>query len=172
MDVVRAPTRRIEVSPEFISSITDAAMAEVMAWQGRLEEPRGLAALKPVYTAPSAEATQAELDSFEAGAWGQKFSTVTATWRQAWDRVFPFFAFSPAERQVIYTTNAIESIHSQLRKIIKTRGHFSNDDAATKLIWLALRNISSDWGRAAKELKEAVSKFAIACGERFTRPAA
>ena len=130
------------------------------------------AALKPIYTAPSAEAAAAELDALEAGAWGQKFPTVVATWRRAWDRVIPFFAFSPAVRRVIYTTNAIESLHSRLRKIIKTRGHFPSDDAATKLLWLALRNITADWGRAAKEWKEAMNQFAIAYGERFTRPAA
>jgi transposase-like protein len=130
------------------------------------------AALKPIYTAPSAEAAAAELDGLEAGPWGQKFPTVVATWRRAWDRVIPFFAFSPAVRRVIYTTNAIESLHSQLRKIIKTRGHFPSDDAATKLLWLALRNITADWGRAAREWKEAMNQFAIAYGERFTRPAA
>ena len=130
------------------------------------------AALKPIYTAASAEAAAAELDAFEGGPWGQKFPTVVATWRRAWDRVIPFFAFSPAVRRVIYTTNAIESLHSQLRKIIKTRGHFPSDDAATKLLWLALRNITADWGRAAKEWKEAMNQFAIAYGERFTRPAA
>ena len=130
------------------------------------------AALKPIYTAPSAEAAAAELDALEAGPWGQKFPTVVATWRRAWDRVIPFFAFSPAVRRVIYTTNAIESLHSRLRKIIKTRGHFPSDDAATKLLWLALRNVTADWGRAAKEWKEAMNQFAIAYGERFTRPAA
>ncbi|QXP89887.1 IS256-like element ISMca5 family transposase [Methylococcus capsulatus] len=130
------------------------------------------AALKPIYTAPSAEAAAAQLDALEAGPWGQKFPTVVATWRRAWDRVIPFFAFSPAVRRVIYTTNAIESLHSQLRKIIKTRGHFPNDEAATKLLWLALRNITADWGRAAREWKDAMNQFAIAYGERFTRPAA
>jgi len=130
------------------------------------------AALKPIYTAPSAEAAAAELDALEVGPWGQKFPTVVATWRRAWDRVIPFFAFSPAVRRVIYTTNAIESLHSRLRKIIKTRGHFPSDDAATKLLWLALCNITADWGRAAKEWKEAMNQFAIAYGERFTRPAA
>jgi putative transposase len=104
------------------------------------------AALRPIYTAPSAEAAAAELDAFEAGAWGMRFPTVTAAWRRAWDRVIPFFAFPPEVRRVIYTTNAIESIHARLRKIIKTRGHFPSDDAATKLIWLALRNITADWG--------------------------
>lgn len=130
------------------------------------------AALRPIYTAPSAEAAAAELDSLEAGPWGQKFPTVVGTWRRAWDRVIPLFAFSPAVRRVIYTTNAIESLHSQLRKIIKTRGHFPSDDAATKLLWLALRNITADWGRAARQWKEAMNQFAIAYGERFTRPAA
>ena len=106
------------------------------------------AAIKPIYTAPSAEAAQAELDAFEQGPWGRKFPTVVAAWRRAWDRGTPFFAFPPAVRRVIYTTNAIESINARLRKIIKSRGHFPSDDAATKLIWLALRNITADWGRA------------------------
>ena len=77
-----------------------------------------------------------------------------AAWRRAWDRVIPFFAFPPAVRRVIYTTNAIESINARLRKIIKSRGHFPSDEAATKLIWLALRNITADWGpRGARTQK-------------------
>ncbi len=130
------------------------------------------AAIKPVYTAPSAEAAQAELDAFEQGPWGKKFPTVVAAWRRAWDRVIPFFAFPPAVRKVIYTTNAIESINAQLRKIIKTRGHFPSDDAATKLIWLALRNITADWGRAAHNWKEAMNQFAILYADRFTKTVA
>ena len=130
------------------------------------------AAIKPIYTAPSAEAAQAELDAFEQEPWGQKFPTVVAAWRRAWDRVIPFFAFPPAVRKVIYTTNAIESINARLRKIIKTRGHFPSDDAATKLIWLALRNITADWGRAAHNWKEAMNQFAILYADRFTKTAA
>jgi transposase-like protein len=129
------------------------------------------AALKPIYTAANAEAAAQAMDEFERGAWGQKFPTVVASWRRAWDRVIPFFAFPPAVRRVIYTTNAIESLHSRLRKIIKTRGHFPSDDAATKLLWLALRNITADWGRAAKEWREAMNQFAILYEERFTLPA-
>lgn len=127
------------------------------------------AALRPIYTAVNAEAAALALDAFERGPWGQRFPTVVAAWRRAWDRVIPFFAFAPAVRRVIYTTNAIESVHARLRKIIKTRGHFPNDDAATKLIWLALRNITADWGRAAKEWREAMNQFAIAYGDRFTQ---
>lgn len=129
------------------------------------------AAIRPIYTAVNAEAAEAELDAFERGPWGQKFPTVVAAWRRAWSHVIPFFAFPPQIRRVIYTTNAIESINSQLRKIIKSRGHFPNDDAASKLIWLALRNITADWGRAAKDWKEAMNQFAILYGDRFTRPA-
>jgi len=128
------------------------------------------AAIKPIYTAPSAQAAEAELDAFEQGAWGQKFPTVVAAWRRAWDRVIPFFAFPPAVRRVIYTTNAIESVNARLRKIIKTRGHFPSDDAANKLIWLALRNITADWSRASRDWKEAMNQFAILYAERFTRP--
>ena len=125
------------------------------------------AAIKPIYTAPNAEAALAELDAFAQGPWGQKFPTVAAAWRRAWDKVIPFFAFLASIRRVIYTTNAIESVNARLRKIIKTRGHFPSDDAATKLIWLALRNITADWGRAAKDWKEAMNQFAILYAERF-----
>lgn len=127
------------------------------------------AAIKPIYTAASADAAAAELDAFEAGPWGQKFPTVVASWRRAWTHVIPFFAFPPEVRRVIYTTNAIESVNARLRKILKTRGHFPTDDAATKLIWLALRNITEDWGRAANNWKTAMNQFAILFEDRFTR---
>jgi putative transposase len=130
------------------------------------------AAIRPIYTAANAEAAQAELDVFEQGPWGQKFPTVVAAWRRAWSHVIPFFAFPPQIRRVIYTTNAIESVNARLRKIIKTRGHFPSDDAATKLIWLALRNITADWGRAAKDWKDAMNQFAILYEDRFTKAAA
>ena len=109
---------------------------------------------------------------FERGPWGQKFPTVVAAWRRAWDKVIPFFAFSPAVRRVVYTTHAIESINARLRKIIKTCGHFPSDDAANKLIWLALRNITADWGRAAQDWKVAMNQFAILYADRFTQAAA
>jgi putative transposase len=129
------------------------------------------AALRPIYAAASAEAAEAALDAFEESEWGRKFPTVVAAWRRAWDQVIPFFTFPPKIRRVIYTTNAIESVNARLRKIIKTRGHFPTDEAASKLIWLALRNITADWGKAAHHWKEAMNQFAILYAERFTREA-
>ena len=78
--------------------------------------------------------------------------------------------FPPEVRRVIYTTNAIESVNARLRKIIRTRGHFPSDDAAAKLIWLALRNITEDWGRAANNWKSTMNQFAILYEDRFTLP--
>ena len=179
-DILIAVTDGLKGMPEALQTVFPAATLQTCivhlirssldyaSWKDRKSLA---AAIKPIYTAASAEAAQAELDAFEQGPWGGKFPTVVAAWRRAWDKVIPFFAFPPAVRRVIYTTNAIESINAQLRKIIKTRGHFPSDDAATKLIWLALRNITADWGRAAHNWKEAMNQFAILYEERFTHAA-
>jgi putative transposase len=130
------------------------------------------AALKPIYAAVNAEGAEAALDAFEASEWGERFPMVVAAWRRAWSKVIPFFAFPPEVRRVIYTTNAIESVNARLRKIIKTRGHFPSDEAATKLIWLALRNITADWSQAANNWKAAMKQFAVLYGDRYTERAA
>jgi transposase-like protein len=125
-------------------------------------------ALRPIYTAPSAEAAAAALEAFEAGPWGTRFPMVVASWHRAWTHVIPFFAFPPDVRRVIYTTNALESVHARLRKILKTRGHFPTDEAATKLIWLALRNITREWARPVAQWRAAMAPFAILYEDRFT----
>ena len=125
------------------------------------------AALRPVYTAVSAEAAEAALDAFEAGEWGRKLPTVVAAWRRAWEQEIPFFTFPPEIRRVIYTTKVLVSVNDRVRKVIKTRGHLPRDDAASKLIWLALRNIIADWGKAAHHWKEAMNQFAILYDDRF-----
>ena len=136
---------------------------------GNWKERKPLAmALRPIYTAPNAEAAAAALDAFERGPWGVKFPTVVASWRRAWTHVIPFFAFPPDVRRLIYTTNALESVHARLRKIIKTRGHFPNDEAALKLIWLALRNITAKWERVAYYWRPAMNQFAILYEGRFS----
>ena len=124
--------------------------------------------LKPIYVAPGAEAAAAALDAFEEGAWGQKYPPIVASWRRKWEQVIPFFAFSPEVRKIIYTTNAIESLHSQVRKTIRNKGHFPSDDAATKLIYLARRQIEAKWKRPPREWQAAKSQLAIQFGERFT----
>jgi putative transposase len=177
-DILIAVTDGLKGMPEALGAVYPATTLQTCivhlirnsldfaSWKDR----KALAgAIKPIYTATSAEAAERELNAFEAGPWGQKFPTVVAAWRRAWDRVIPFFAFPPEVRRVIYTTNAIESVNARLRKIIKTRGHFPSDDAATKLIWLALRNITADWGRAANHWKAAMNQFAILYGDRFTQ---
>ena len=183
-DILIAVTDGLKGMPEALSTVFPATTLQTCivhlirnsldfaSWKDR----KALAAaIKPIYVvtsaAPSAEAALAELDAFEQGSWGVKFPTVVRSWRRAWNRVIPFFAFPPEVRRVIYTTNAIESVNSQLRKIIKTRGHFPSDEAATKLIWLALRNITADWGRAANNWKTAMNQFAILYEERFMQRA-
>jgi transposase-like protein len=139
-----------------------------MAFANWKERKLMAVALRPIYAAPSADAASAALEAFERGPWGQKFPTVVATWRRAWAQVIPFFAFPPEVRRLIYTTNALESVHAQLRKIIKTRGQFPNDDAATKLIWLALRNITAKWARTSPYWRAAMNQFAILYEGRFS----
>jgi len=124
-------------------------------------------ALRPIYTAASAEAA---LDAFEGGPCGRQFPTVVASWRRAWTQVIPFFAFPPEVRRVIDTTNALESVNARLRQIITTRGHFPTDEAATTLLWLALRNITATWVRGARTWTAAMNQFAILYEDRFTAP--
>ena len=184
-DILIAVTDGLKGMPEALAAVFPATTLQTcivhlirnsLDYASWKERKALAAAIRPIYTASSAEAALAELEAFTQGPWGQKFPTVAAAWRRAWDRVIPFFAFPPAIRRVIYapkevplgdTTSAIESINARLRKIIKTRGHFPSDDAASKLIWLALRNITADWGRVAKDWKEAMNQFAILYAERF-----
>jgi len=125
------------------------------------------AALRPIYQAPSEAAAKAALEAFAGGAWGAKYPTIVQSWQRAWEHVIPFYAFPPDVRRIIYTTNAIESLHMQLRKIIKTRGHFPSDEAATKLIWLALRNVLKGTMRSAREWISAMNQFALLYPDRF-----
>jgi putative transposase len=110
------------------------------------------AALRPIYTAPTVEAAETELLAFAESDLGRRYPAAVATWENAWERFIPFLAFPPELRKIIYTTNSIESLNYQLRKIIKNRGHFPNDDAVIKLLWLAIRDIEDK--RARQRAKE------------------
>jgi len=102
--------------------------------------------LKPIYTALDSDAAQQALEAFDE-KWGARFPVITQAWLNAWEYVTPFLAFPPEVRRVIYTTNAIEALNRQLRKAIKTKGHFPNEDAARKLIYLAVTNAVPAWTR-------------------------
>lgn len=114
------------------------------------------AALRKIYTAPTQEAAAQALEEFEANPLGQKYPAAVKTWRDAWQDFIPFLAFPPELRKVVYTTNAIESLNYQLRKVTKNRGHFPNDEAAVKLLWLAICDIEDK--RALQRAKDQAKK--------------
>jgi putative transposase len=124
-----------------------------------------LPSIKAIYRAENADMALVRLEEFEA-EWGKRYPAIGQAWRRAWEHVVPFFAFAPGIRKMIYTTNAVEALHRSLRKIIKTRGSFPNDDAALKLLYLAIRNAGLRWRRGT-EWTTAMGQFAIQFGERF-----
>jgi transposase-like protein len=201
----------VEVSPDLISTVTDAVVAEVTAGQTRPIEPlypasRGMGdALEAVYPVTTRQTCLVHLmrQSLDLANWkerevlaaalrptlhgaerrqrgrgvgglrdgpsGSRFPTIGKVWRRAWTAVIPFFAFPPDIRQVIDTTNALKRVHARIRKVIKTCGHYPTDDAALKLIWLALRHITAEWRRPAHHWRAALNQFAVLHEERFTK---
>lgn len=137
-----------------------------VGWKDR----KALAAdLKPIYQAADSLAAEAALETFEQARWG-RYPAIAQAWRRQWPQVVPFFAYPHEVRLILYSTNAIESLHMQVRKVSKSRGHFPNDDAARKLLFLALRNIAKKWTMPHRSWKPAANQFTIMFGERFTRP--
>lgn len=127
-------------------------------------------ALKPIYTAPTEEAAKLSLEEFRA-QWRTKSPGAVAVWDRAWPEFVPFLAFPPEIRRIIYTTNAIESLNYQLRKVTKARGSFPSDAAAMKLLYLAIRNINqkrgSTQGPGTYRWTEALNTFAIQFPDRL-----
>lgn len=124
------------------------------------------AALRKIYRAETVEGAAAALERFRTSDLGKHYATIAPIWDRQWEYITPAFSYPPEVRRILSTTNAIESLHSQLRKIIKTRGHFPNDEAATKLLYLALRNINKRWN-AAPEWLSAMTHFALLFPDRF-----
>jgi putative transposase len=133
-------------------------------WKDRKEVAKSL---KRIYQATDDVEAAKTLDDFEA-EWGDKYPSIAPSWRRALQEIIPFFAFPPAVRKIIYTTNAIESLNRVIRKTIKTRGSFPTDDAATKLIYLAIRNFERS-GRCVRKWVAARNQFAILYPERFNK---
>jgi putative transposase len=129
------------------------------------ERKRVAADLKPIYRATTAEQAEIALGEF-AESWGAKYQGIVKLWRENWSRVIPFFAFPAEIRKVIYPTNAVESLHMSLRKVIKNRSSFPNEEAALKLLYLALRNASAKW-QIVQNWKSALNQFEVRWGDRI-----
>ena len=137
---------------------------EFVSWKDRKPV---VPALRAIYRARDADAGLKALDEFDAGYWGQKYPAITQSWRRNWEQVVPFFAFPESVRRIIYTTNQIEALNSKLRRAVRTRGHFPNDDAAMKLLYLVLNHAAQEWKRPPREWFEARTQFAVVFGDRF-----
>lgn len=124
-------------------------------------------ALKAIYKAVDADAALQELEAFEDSELGPKYPAIAPMWRRAWNEVIPFLDYPEPVRRLIYTTNAIEALNSKIRRAVRTRGHFPNDEAAAKLIYLALNASSTEWKRAVRCWHEAKMQFSIMFQDRF-----
>ena len=175
-DVLIAVVDGLKGFPEAIEAVYPEAVVQTCIVHllryslahGSWKERRALAvALRPIYQVPTEAEAVAALDDFEAGPWGQKYPAIVRSWRSRWQEITPFLAFSAPIRRAIYTTNAIESLNSTVRRAVRTRGHFPNDRAAAKLIYLALRGVAHKWKNPPKYWQEARSEFSIRFGDRF-----
>jgi putative transposase len=175
-DVLIAVVDGLKGFPEAINAVFPQAIVqtcivhlirhslEFVSWKDRKPV---VPALRMIYRATDAEAGRAALEAFDVGSWGRKYPAIAQAWRRNWDRVIPFFAFPEAVRKIIYTTNAIEALNAKLRRAVKIRGHLPTDEAATKLIYLVLRNATAEWKMPPREWTDAKSQFAIVFEDRF-----
>lgn len=135
---------------------------EFAAWKDRKAVA---AALKTIYDALDATAAEAALTAFETGPWGAKYQAIG----KAWQEVIPFFAFPREVRRILYTTNAIEALNAKLRRAVRVRGHFPNDEAALKLLFLTLNRAEKDWKMPPREWSAARAQMAVLFGDRFAK---
>ena len=175
-DILIAVVDGLKGFPEAITSVFPKTVVQTcivhlirysMKFASFKERKAVAAALKPIYQAQSAEAARDQLAEFEDSPWGKKYPAIAQSWRRNWEHVIPFFAFAPEVRKIIYTTNAIESLNATVRKSVRVRGHFPGDEAATKLLWLVLRNAEKRWKSPPVFWHAAKAQMAIQFGERF-----
>jgi putative transposase len=126
-------------------------------------------ALKTIYDAVDDKAAEAALTAFAVGPWGGKHAAIGKAWRRAWQEVIPFFAFPREVRRILYTTNAIEALNSKLRRAVRARGHFPNDETALKLLFLVLNRAEKDWKMPPREWTAAKAQMAVMFGERCSK---
>lgn len=133
-----------------------------VSWKDRRQVARDL---KQVYRAPTEKKAEQALEAFES-RWGQKYASIPKLWRRHWERITPFLAYPAEIRRVIYTTNAIESLNDTLRKVTKTRRSFPSDESCTKILYLAIRNLTQRWNRPLQNWGAAVNQLMITFGDR------
>ncbi|MGA6161003.1 IS256 family transposase [Stenotrophomonas sp. NPDC087984] len=135
------------------------------------DHPKLVPALKAIYTAPTEQAAQQALEEFTASELGQRYPAVVRTWRAAWSEFTPYLAFPPEIRKVVYSTNLIESINARLRKTTRNRGHFPSEQAALKVLYLAVRELitpkASDVNHVAAHWKKALNQFSLFFEDRL-----
>ena len=177
-DIMLAVVDGLKGFPDAITAVFPEAMVQTcivhllrnsmdfVAWKDR--KALG-AALKAIYRAVDATAAEEALTAFEASFWGQRYPAIGQSWRRAWPEVIPFFAFPDEVRRIVYTTNSIEALNSKLRRAVRARGHFPNDEAATKLLYLILNRSEKEWKMPPREWNMAKAQFAVLFGERFIR---
>ena len=139
---------------------------EFASWKDR---KRIATALKTIYDAIDDKAAEAALTAFEEGPWGRKYEAIGKAWRRAWQEVISFFAFPREVRRILYTTNAIEALNSKLRRAVRARGHFPNDEAALKLLFLVLNRLEKEWKMPPREWAAAKAQMAVMFAERFSK---
>lgn len=177
-DIMLAVVDGLKGFPDAITAVFPEAMVQTcivhllrnsmdfVAWKDR--KALGTA-LKTIYRAVDAAAAEEALTAFEASFWGQRYPAIGQSWRRAWPEVIPFFAFPDEVRRIVYTTNSIEALNSKLRRAVRARGHFPNDEAATKLLYLILNRSEKEWKMPPREWNMAKAQFAVLFGERFIR---
>lgn len=172
-DILIAVVDGLKGFPEAIASVYPQTLVQTcvvhlirnslasVAWKDRKAI---LPAIKAIYRVENADMALVRLEEFE-DEWGKRYPAIGQAWRHLWEHVVPFFAFAPGVRKMIYTTNAVEALHRSL-KIIKTRGSFPNEEAALKLLYLAIKNAGLRWRRGV-EWTAAIGQFAIQFGSRL-----
>ena len=171
-DILIAAVDGLKGFPEAITSVFPKAQVQTcivhmvrhglrfVPWKHRKQVAADLKAIYRAETTEAAEAAEGRLCEFEE-KWDGKYPTISQSWRRNWEQISPFLSYPHEIRRVIYTTNAIESLNRSLRKAVKTRGHFPNDQAATKLLYLAIKNLAEKWKRPPKDWTAAMNQFAI-----------
>ena len=176
-DVLIAVVDGLKGFPEAITAVFPQAQVQTcvvhlirhsLAFVSYKDRKAVAAALKQIYKAKGADAGKLALEDLVEGAWGEKYPAIALSWRRNWAEVIPFFAFPDDVRRIIYATNSIESLNAELRRAVRTRGHFPTDESALKLLFLVLNLAAKEWKMPAREWSMAKARLAILFEDRFT----